>query len=87
MLKIRQSNRFKKDYTRYCKDIDSMLNENVKKECYSILNKLVEQFRIIDSTHDVTNKSVDPTKIRENVELSISLRQKLDKLIKDSKDL
>ena len=87
MLKIRQSNKFKKDYAQYRRDIESMSNEAVKAECYNLLNKLVEQFNLIDAAHDTVNTNIDPTKIRENVERSASLRQKLNKLIKDSKDL
>jgi len=87
MLKIRQSSKFKKDYTQYRRDIEKISNENVKTECYTLLNKLVEQFNLIDAAHDTINTNIDPTKIRENVERSVSLRQKLNKLIKDSKDL
>ena len=84
MLRIKQSNKFKKDYMQYCKDIDNIQNEYVKKECQLLLSKIVEEYNFIDATHDITNKSIDPTKIRENVERSISLRKKLNKLIKES---
>ena len=84
MLRIKQSNKFKKDYMQYCKDIDNIQNEYVKKECQLLLSKIVEEYNFIDATHDITNKSIDPTKIRENVERSILLRKKLNKLIKES---
>lgn len=87
MLKIKQSNKFKKEYSNYVSDIENVSNIHVKEECYELLNKIVQQLSIIDATHDTINKSIDPTKIRENVELSVNLRQKLNKLIKDSKSL
>jgi hypothetical protein len=87
MLKLKHSNKFKKDYAQYKRDIEKISNELVKKECYTLLNKLIEEFNYIDATHDISNKSIDPTKVRENVENSIILRQKLNKIIKYSKDL
>jgi len=87
MLKIQQSNKFKKDLRSYNLAIESITNEHVKQEYQILLNKLVEQFRIIDAAHDTVNRDIDPIQVRENVELSVSLRRKLDKLIKDSKDL
>jgi len=87
MLKIIQSKKFKKDFAQYKRDIDQMTNDSVKLECNNILNSLSNEYSYIDATHDVSNKSIDPTKVRENVERSVMLRQRLNKLIKDSKDL
>jgi hypothetical protein len=85
MLKIKHSNKFKKDYAQYKRDIEKISNERVKKECYTLLNKLVEEYNYIDAVHDIVNKSIDPIKVRENVEQSVNLRRKLNKIIKDSK--
>ena len=82
MLKVKQSNKFKKDYSRYKREIEKISNEHIKKECYTLLNKLVEQINIIDAAHSV-GRNIDPTTIRENVENSALLRYKLDKIIKD----
>ena len=87
MLKIQQSSKFKKDLHLYKIAIESITDKRVKQEYQTLLNKLVEQFRIIDAAHDTVNRDIDPKQIRENVGLSVSLRQKLNKLIKDSKDL
>ena len=87
MLKINQSKEFKKDYAQYKKDIERITNERAKEECNNILNKLLSEYNYIDAAHDVINKSIDPTKVRENVERGIILRQQLNKIIKDSKDL
>jgi len=87
MLKINQSNKFKKDFAQYKRDIGQITNEGVKAECNNILNKLANEYSYIDAAHDITNKSIDPTKVRENVERSVGLRQQLNKIIKYSKDL
>ena len=87
MLKISQSKEFKKDLKKYKRDIDQITNERAKEKCKDILNKLSNEYSYIDATHDAINKSIDPTKVRENVERSIVLRQQLDKIIKESKDL
>jgi D-mannonate dehydratase len=87
MLEINQSKKFKKDLAQYKRDIEQIANDSVKQDCYNMLNKLKSEYSYIDSAHSVINKSIDPTQIRENVERSIALRQKLNKIIKYSKDL
>ena len=87
MLKISQSKEFKKDLKKYKRDIDKITNERAKEKCKDILNNLSNEYSYIDATHDVINKSIDPTKVRENVERSVGLRQQLNKIIKYSKDL
>ena len=87
MLKITQSKQFKKDIIQYKRDIEKIANERAKEECNNILNKLLNEYSYIDAAHDVINKSIDPTKVRENVERSVDLRQQLNKIIKYSKDL
>ena len=87
MLKISQSKEFKKDVSQYKKDIEKITSKSAKEECNNILNKLLSEYNYIDAVHDAVNKSIDPTKVRENVERSVGLRQQLNKFIKDSKDL
>jgi hypothetical protein len=87
MLKINQSKEFKKDVGQYKKDIEKITSKSAKEECNNILNKLLSEYNYIDAVHDAVNKSIDPTKVRENVERSVGLRQQLNKFIKDSKDL
>jgi len=87
MLKINQSSEFKKDLAQYKRDIEKITSKDAKEKCNNILNKLLSEYNYIDAAHDVINKSIDPTKVRENVERGIILRQQLNKIIKDSKDL
>lgn len=86
MLKIKESKKFKKDYAQYKRDIEKISNERVKAQCYEILNNIVQEYNYIDAVHDVSNKSIDPTKVRENIERSAYLRSRLNKIIKDSKN-
>ena len=44
MLKIIQSKEFKKDFAQYKRDIENILNEDAKKECYNILNSITKEF-------------------------------------------
>ena len=44
MLKINQSEEFKKDIAQYKRDIERITNERVKEECNTILNKLLIWF-------------------------------------------
>jgi DNA helicase HerA-like ATPase len=85
MLKLKQSKKFNKEFLQYKRDIEKIPNETVKKECYRLLGKLIEEINYIDAVHSVINKTIDPTKIRENVERSVEIRLKLKKIIKDSK--
>ena len=87
MLKIQQSNIWKKDIAYYKRDINKIDSIGAQENCYEILNKLSREYSYIDAVHDVSNKSIDPTNVRENVENAILLRNQLDKIIKDSKDL
>jgi len=87
MLKINQSSEFKKDLAQYKRDIEKITSKSAKEEYNNILNKLLSEYNYIDAVHDAVNKSIDPTKVRENVERSVGLRQQLNKFIKDSKDL
>ena len=85
MLKIKKSNKFQNDYKLILKDIEKITNENKKQECYSLLSNLIEHLNLIDGAHDITNRGIDPTQIRENVEMSVEIRKKLQKIIKDFK--
>lgn len=85
MLRIKNSEKFRKDLIRYKAAIQSISNESIKQQYQTMLNKLVEQFNLIDAAHDDVNRNIDPTKIRENVENTIVIRRQLDKLLKDFK--
>lgn len=85
MLKTKHSKKIQKDLQKYKNAIALISNESAKQEYQILLNKLVEQFKIIDAAHDTVNRNIDPTQVRDNVELSIQIRQKLNKIVKDFK--
>lgn len=87
MLKTKDSQKIQKDLEKYKTAINLISNERIKQEYQILFNKLAEQFKLIDAAHDTINKDIDPTQVRENVEQSILIRKKLDKLVKDSKGL
>lgn len=87
MLKITNSEKYKKDLRLYKAAIESVTDERVKQEYQTLLNKLSEQFKLIDAAHDTVNKDIDPVQVRENVENSVQLRRRLDKIIRDFKSV
>jgi len=87
MLKTKYSKKIQKDLQEYKKAISLIYNESVKQEYQILLNKLTEQFKLIDAAHDTVNSNINPTKVRENVEQSVLLRQKLNKIISDLKKI
>jgi len=87
MLKTKDSQKIQKAMQKYKTAISLISNEHAKKEYQTIFNKLTEQFKLIDAAHDAINRDIDPTQVRENVEQSILLRKKLDRMLKDLKDL
>ena len=87
MLKTKDSQKIQKDLQKYKTAIASIADEQTKQEYQTIFNKLTEQFKLIDAAHDAINRDIDPAQVRENVEQSILLRKKLDRMLKDLKDL
>ena len=85
MLKIKTSKKFQKDLLMYKAAIDSITDESEKQEYQTLLNKLIEQFKLIDAAHDTVNRDIDPTQVRDNVERSIQIRRQLNKIVKDFK--
>ena len=85
MLKIKNSKKFQKDLRLYNSAIESITDESVKQQYQILLNKLIEQFKLIDAAHDTINRDIDPTQVRDNVENSVQIRQKLNKIVKDFK--
>ena len=85
MLKLSQSTKFQKEFKKYKSVIDRIENESVRQRNYKLLDELRHQCNLIDETHSTNNKSIDPTKIRENVEKMVSIRMTLNQMVKDSK--
>lgn len=75
-----------KDLKEFEETISSIEDTKVKQNALSLLSQLNNQLHIINETHNpVTNHSIDPRKVRENVEILSSLRSKLKKIVNDSK--
>jgi mannose/fructose/N-acetylgalactosamine-specific phosphotransferase system component IIB len=86
MLKLSQSNKFKLEIKKYKSVIDKIKNESVRQKGYTLLNELQHQCNLIDEGHNpVTNTSIDPRELRENVEKIVNIRMTLNQMVKDSK--
>jgi|SaaInl59LU_5_DNA_1037362.scaffolds.fasta_scaffold12279_4 hypothetical protein len=86
MFKLSQELKFQTEFKKYTSVIEKIKNTEVQQHGYALLNELIHQCNLIDAVHNpVTNKNIDPTKVRENVEKVINIRMTLDGLVKDSK--
>lgn len=86
MLKVTNTERFKKEYKAYKQAIEKITNKEIKLKAERLLKQLLEQNRIIDEAHNSANsKGVNPKFVRENIELSVDIRLKLQNIVKDSK--
>lgn len=82
--KLSQSKSFKKDIIFFKNAIDKIENITVKRKAQDLLDKLIREVSIIDSTHSVLSGiDLDPKKVRENVENISYFRGELKNLVKD----
>ena len=87
MLKrLQESKKYKKEIREFRECIDNLDNQELKNNANSLLSQLILHLNVINETHNIlSNKSINPRKIRENVESAVQIRQKLKKLVKDSR--
>lgn len=86
MLKIENTKRFIQNFKQYRQDIDQINDDVTKERAEKLLSALRTEYRLISEAHNPANsKSIDPRTARDSIEQSVTLRRKLDQLIKDSK--
>lgn len=84
--KLQKSNIVKKEIYTFKKIINSIDNQNIKLKANNLLSELEKHFNIINEAHNpLTNNSIDPRKIRENVKQVSIIRNEIKKIIKDFK--
>lgn len=83
--KLQNSKRFIREINEFKKVIETIENPKLKETAINIISDLYKHIRIIDEVHNpLTNNSIDPRKVRENVEIVNDLRVKIKKIINDS---
>ncbi len=83
---IQRTDRFQEEYKKFKSVIDKMPNDSNKIEAERLLNKLVNEVRLLDRNHNdmIQNRQLGQmsAEIRERI---VSLRKRLDKKINDWK--
>ena len=82
--KLKDTTKFKKEYLKYKREIEKIENASARERGLSLLNQLTYQSKLIDVEHDVTNKTINPKKVRETVEVMADIRLQIKKLLKDA---
>jgi predicted phage-related endonuclease len=83
--KLENSKRFIEELNKFKKVIETIENPKLKENAISIISDIYKHIHIIDEAHNpLTNNSIDPRKVRENVEIVNDLRVKIKKIINDS---
>ena len=85
MLTIRDSDRFKKEYTEYKSVIDNISVETAKQHGYNLLAQLQKLVRLVEQSHSTQNSPViDPRNTRDTFIQIIDIRKQLTQLVKDA---
>jgi hypothetical protein len=85
MLKLRDSDKFKKEYNTYKKVVDTITVETAQQHGYQLLNQLQTLGLIIEQAHDTQSHPViDPRNTRDTIIKMIEVRKELAQLVKDA---
>ena len=85
MLKLRDSDRFKKEYNAYKKVVDTITVKTAQQHGYHLLNQLHTLGLIIEQAHDTHNSAViDPRNTRDTIIKMVEVRKELAQLVKDA---
>ena len=83
--KIESSKRASKELKYFEKEIKKISNDQARQQGLEFLKKINSQMNIIYREHNSSiNASIDPKRVRENIDLLVNLRIKILKLIKDA---
>jgi hypothetical protein len=85
MLELRSSDRFKKEYTRFKKVVDTITVESARERGQQLLVQLQKLSALVERAHDAQhNPVVDPRSSRDIVIQMIEVRKELAQLVKDA---
>jgi hypothetical protein len=84
MLELIKSSRFQEEYKTYRTKIDTITDTNIRSQAETLLNNLVNEVRKIDKQHqEMFSGNQVPMALGDVRTGVISLRKKLDTLLKD----
>ena len=84
MFKLRDSDRFKKEYAEYKKAVDCITIESAREKGQQLLSQLQKLCTVIEQAHDTQNHPVvDPRNSRDAIIQMIEIRKQLIQIVKD----
>jgi hypothetical protein len=84
MFKLRDSDKFKKEYDAYKKAVDSITIESSRERGQQLLSQLQRLCTVIEQTHDTQSHPViDPRNSRDIIIQMIEIRKQLTQIVKD----
>lgn len=85
MLKLRDSDRFKKEYDGYKTAVDSIAVATAQQQGQQLLAQLQLLGASIEQAHDTRSSAVvDPRNCRDTIIKMIAIRKQLSQLVKDA---
>lgn len=84
MLKLKDTDRFQKEYAEYKKAVDRITAESARKRGQELLLQLQSLCTVIEQTHDSRNHPViDPRNSRDAITQLVEIRKQLTQIVKD----
>jgi hypothetical protein len=86
-FELKSSAKAKKEINKFKKEIENIKFVKAKEKASGLLEELIKKINIIEYNHTFQiNRSVDPKKLRDDIEDLVKIRVELSKLIHDSKN-
>jgi hypothetical protein len=84
MLKLRDSDRFKKEYAEYKKAVDRITIESARERGQQLLSQLQKLCTVIEQVHNTQSHPViDPRNSRDAIIQMVEIRKQLTQIVKD----
>jgi len=84
MLKLRDGDKFKKEYSAYKKVIDNIAIDSARIKGQQLLSQLQNLCVVIEQAHDTQSHPViDPRNTRDTIIKMIGVRKELAQIVKD----
>jgi cell fate regulator YaaT (PSP1 superfamily) len=87
MLELIKSQRFQAEYQTYQDKIKNIANEDVRNQAIALLKTLVNEIKKLDNQHqEMFSGNKMPMGLSDSRTNVVTIRKKLDKLLKDQKN-
>jgi hypothetical protein len=84
MLKLKNTERFQKEYAEYKKAVDRITIESARQRGQRLLSQLQRLCTVIEQVHDTqSNPVIDPRNSRDAIIQLVEVRKQLTQIVKD----